>query len=236
MTVVLPESTTEKSAPLSPVTMQLLLGQIFLDKGKHTQAFSIFEVASRSGDPRALNMLGRAYDRGWGVPRNPAAASTYFRQAATEGDGWAMFNLADLYLAGEGVPRNIRKAYHLYVSSSRKGISKSFNMLGLIAESGVLPECGPDKAYDFFLAAAQSGDCWGYLNLGRYDLSSGRIEPAIKWFSRALEEGFSDIFKALEALVQHQPDPRLRAIAYHAARLWQAAVFRPSHQPATTAA
>ncbi|MCP1270864.1 tetratricopeptide repeat protein [Acetobacter cerevisiae] len=234
MTLVLAEHPKERGAsspsaspaPLSPVTMQLLLGQICLDKGKPSEAFSLFEVASRSGDPRALNMLGRAYERGWGVARNPAAACAYFTQAAADGDGWAMFNLADLYLAGEGVPQDIRKAYSLYISSAQNGVSKAFNMLGLIAENGSLPELEPAKAQDFFLAAAQSGDCWGYLNLARNDLSSGRTEAAIKWFSRALEEGFRDVFKALETLLQDHPDPRLRAIAEQAGQRWRTATAR----------
>ncbi|KXV71108.1 sel-1-like 1 [Acetobacter cerevisiae] len=219
-------SPSTSPASLSPVTIQLLLGQICLDKGKPAEAFSLFEVASRSGDPRALNMLGRAYERGWGVARNPAAACAYFTQAAADGDGWAMFNLADLYLAGEGVPQDIRKAYSLYISSAQNGVSKAFNMLGLIAENGSLPELEPAKAQDFFLAAAQSGDCWGYLNLARNDLSSGRTEAAIKWFSRALEEGFRDVFKALETLLQDHPDPRLHAIAEQARQCWRAATAR----------
>ncbi len=224
MPLLLPEREREEdtssspAAPLSPVTVQLLLGQIYLDKGKPAEAFSMFEVASRSGDPRALNMLGRAYERGWGISRNPAAASAYFAQAAACGEGWAMFNLADLYMAGEGVPMNVKKAYELYVSAAQNGVSKAFNMLGLIAESGMIPELEPAKAHDFFLAAAQCGDCWGYLNLARYDLSSGHMEAALKWLSRALEEGFSDIFKALETLLHDQTDPRLRAIAEYARR------------------
>lgn len=234
MTLVLAERPKERRAsspsaspaPLSPVTMQLLLGQICLDKGKPAEAFSLFEVASRSGDPRALNMLGRAYERGWGVTRNPAAASAYFTQAAADGDGWAMFNLADLYLAGEGVSQDVRKAYALYISAAQNGVSKAFNMLGVIAESGSLPELEPEKAQDFFLAAAQSGDCWGYLNLARNDLSSGRTDAAINWFSRALEEGFRDVFKALETLLQGHPDPRLRAIAEQAGQRWRATPAR----------
>ena len=88
------------------VQAQLLLGQMHVDRGWLAEAFPYFEAAARSGHPVAVNMLGRAYERGWGVPRNPAQAAAYFETAAARGETWAMFNLADLLLLGDGVPKN----------------------------------------------------------------------------------------------------------------------------------
>ena len=93
---------------LSPDTteVQLLLGQMYLNKGEFTQAFGMFAVAAQSGQAKALNMLGRAYEQGWGVPRSVVQALTYFEAAAVHDYGWAHFNLGDLYLSGHVLTSN----------------------------------------------------------------------------------------------------------------------------------
>lgn len=208
--------TASSKTPLCEVSVQLLLAQIHVNNGRLTDAFNMFEVAARSADPRALNMLGRAYERGWGVTRNPSTAATYFSHAASLGDAWAMFNLADLYMAGDGVPLDIPKAYDLYLSAAQNGVTKAFTMLGLIIEDGAIPNAEPDAALKLFEAAANAGDCWGYLNMARHHLSSNNIDPALHCFSRALDLGFHDVFLATERLLANRRDPRLQNVVARA--------------------
>ncbi len=201
---------------VSTVNVQLMLGQIYLNNGKFSDAFSMFEVAARSGDPRALNMLGRAYERGWGVACNASVAAMYFSHAASMGEGWAMFNLADLYLAGKGVKKDPKKAYNLYVMSAQHGVSKAFNMLGLIIEDGLIPEIDQRKSIAFFRAAINSGDCWGYLNMARYHLLYGEKEAALKCLEGALDLGFRDVFLAIEQFLCGVTDARFCKIVERA--------------------
>lgn len=201
---------------VSTVNVQLMLGQIYLNNGKFSDAFNMFEVAARSGDPHALNMLGRAYERGWGIPCNASAAAMYFSHAASMGEGWAMFNLADLYLAGKGVKKDTQTAYNLYVMSAQHGVSKAFNMLGLIIEDGLIPEIDPGKSIDFFRAAINSGDCWGYLNMARYHLLYGEREAALMCLEGALDLGFEDVFQAIEKLFYGVEDARFCKIVERA--------------------
>lgn len=212
---------TTGNAPCEPVALvdvQLMLGQVHLNNGNMADAFSMFEVAARSGDPRALNMLGRAFERGWSVSRNPATAAMYFAQAARCGDGWAMFNLADLYLAGDGVAADPHRACALYVAAARNGVAKAFNMLGIMVEDGVMPHAQVDAAATFFHAAAMAGDCWGCLNLGRVHLAARDVPAALTWLEKALELGFADVFRAVETLLAGSGDPRLRRVAQDARR------------------
>ncbi|MGD7070307.1 tetratricopeptide repeat protein [Acetobacter sp. AAB5] len=209
------DSTFDKNCPedkachsVSTVNVQLMLGQIYLNNGKFSDAFSMFEVAARSGDSRALNMLGRAYERGWGVKCNASIAAMYFSHAAFMGEGWAMFNLADLYLAGKGVKKDPQKAYHLYILSAQHGVSKAFNMLGLIIEDGLIPELDRRKSIAFFRAAIKSEDCWGYLNMARYHLLHGEMESALLCLEGALDFGFEDVFRAMEKLLYGIKDKR----------------------------
>ncbi|MFW6682028.1 tetratricopeptide repeat protein [Komagataeibacter intermedius] len=147
--------------PISVVETQLMLGQIHLDHGRLQDAFMMFEAAARSGEPRALNMLGRAYERGWGTACNPAAAAMYFHKAAYAGDPWAAFNLADLYMAGRGVAGDPDRAGDLYAMAARGGVAKALTMLGLLAEDGTCAMVSPRSAPCFSMPPP-----WGGL-LGR---------------------------------------------------------------------
>ncbi|MDG6093639.1 sel1 repeat family protein [Acetobacter sp. AN02] len=196
------------------VQSQLLLGQMFLDRGDPVQAFCHFETAARSGLPSALNMLGRAYERGWGTRRNPSQAAACFAAAASGGDGWAMFNLADLFLTGQGVDRNRHQACLLYLEAARKGVAKALNMLGLLHEDGISGEPDHDTAWQFFEGAAAGGDPWGSLNLGRLCLAAGRAGPAARHISDALQSGNQEVREAAGSLLSGAADhPALRALS-----------------------
>lgn len=152
MTLVLAERPKERGAsspsaspaPLSPVTMQLLLGQICLDNGKPAEAFSLFEVASRSGDPRALNMLGRAYERGWGVARNRRRPAPILRRPPPM--GWM----------GHVQPRRPVSGWRGCASGHQKSLLslyfrrtercfKSFQHVGADCRKRESPELDPEK-------------------------------------------------------------------------------------------
>lgn len=187
------------------ISALLALGQICLNHGDEERAFGLFEAAARSGSADALNMLGRAYERGWGVRRNPAVAGMYFQIAAEKGNGWGMFNLADLCLSGEGGEKNPVMAYWLYAEAARKGVAKSLNMLGLLHEDGLSGQLNPEDAETFFHAAAMAGDCWGFVNTGRLHLVKNEIKEAAFSFRKALSLGFCDVFLAVKAVLESIP-------------------------------
>lgn len=205
--------------PDTLVETQLALGQMHLDRGEPDKALEWFRAAARSGDARALNMLGRAYERGWGIAANTKEAAVYFRQAAERGDVWAMFNLADLHCRGEGVERDETAAYALYAEAARRGHAKSLNMLGLFHEDGAAVPRDLDKALSFFQAGAKAGDCWAQFNAARLLLSRGTTDEAIRWLTASFETGFPDYFRHLAEALEGNSDPRLAAIGAEARRL-----------------
>lgn len=190
---------------LSPVEGQLMLAQIYLDRQQMQAAFSMIEVAARSGDAQALNMLGRAYERGWGVTPNPQLAMQYFEMAASQNYGWAFFNLADLYLAGHGTPRDVGRAYTLYVKAAQAGVAKALNMIGLLQEDQ--SPAGVVAARQYYRAAAEAGDCWGALNMARLALQEGDTRSAQVFFQKTLETGFDACFDAMKKLLAFMPAP-----------------------------
>lgn len=198
------------------VEAQLLLGQMYLDNSDFSRAFEMFSIAARSGRPRALNMLGRAYDRGWGVPRNVFLAVKYFEVAAQDGDGWAEFNLGDIYLTGDGLPADPVRAYGHYIIAAQKGVAKALNMLGLMHEQGICGSPDPEGARQFFEAAGEGGDCWACFNMGRLILDKNDVELAAHWFERSLSLGFSEYWQCLETFLKDAGAPVLRRIAAEA--------------------
>ncbi|UEM01852.1 sel1 repeat family protein [Skermanella rosea] len=203
------------------IDAQLALGQLCLDRGGADlpQAIGWFRIAARSGDARAINMLGRCHERGWGVPADPAMAAAYYRKAAERGDAWALFNLGDLHCRGEGVEADDEAAYRLYAAAAGKGHVKALNMLGLFHECGRAVPADAAAARSLFKAAAEGGDCWGQFNHGRMLVLDGAIDRALPWFRRALGSGFPDFFRSMAAALAEHPDPDLQALARQASVL-----------------
>lgn len=203
----------DTAAPPTLVEVQLVLGQMHLDRKEPAAALEWFRSAARSGDARAFNMLGRCHEKGWGVRASPATAARYYRKAADRGDTWALFNLADLYYRGEGVLQDDASAYMLYAAAARRGHVKSLNMLGLFHESGRAVPADAGQAGDFYRAAAEGGDCWGCFNHARTLIANDEIETALTWFERAFHTGFSQFYRAMGEALAGLGDPRLAAIA-----------------------
>ncbi|WP_299365002.1 tetratricopeptide repeat protein [uncultured Paracoccus sp.] len=188
----------------------LATGQLLLDAGETAQALESFRMAARAGDARGLTMLGRAAERGWGMPPDARKAGAWYRRAARSGEPWAMFNLADLHLRGEGVSLDPVEAARLYADAARHGLLQALNMLGMIAETGACGRPDPTAAQAYYAAAAERGDPWGQFNLARQLLAASRMAEALPWLDRALAcrlPGFQAAVARALSLSQH---PELR--------------------------
>lgn len=206
------------------IEAQIALGQMLLDTGDGAGAWEAFAAAARSGDARALNMLGRLAENGWGgLPPAPGRAADFYRRAAAEGSGWALFNLGDLYLRGAGeVPQDDAAAFACYTQAAARGITKAMNMLGMLYEEGRGTAQDNVTARVFFEAGAEAGDCWARFNLGRLSLAEGAEAAALRWFEGSLSVGFAGYWRALAAALDDQANPRLREIARRARALAEA--------------
>lgn len=72
----------------------LLYGAVRRD---HAEAFRCFASVAEGGDPeaaaKAMGMLGRCHEEGWGTPSDRDAALACYRAAAAAGDCWGALNL-----------------------------------------------------------------------------------------------------------------------------------------------
>lgn len=67
----------------------------------HAHAVASFTAAAGLGHAKALGMLGRCHEEGWGTPVDRMAARALYRRAAAGGDCWGALNLG-LLLFEEG--------------------------------------------------------------------------------------------------------------------------------------
>lgn len=176
-------------------------------------AYRWFRIAARSGNPDALNMVGRCYELGWSVPPDPREAAEWYRRAADKGHAWGAFNLGCLLAQGRGVPVDPAGALTLLVRSARGGNAKAMNMIGRYREqTGATPKA--TRSAGLWYRWAAKGGCFrGQFHHGRLLAEAGRVEDGEVWIRRSLAEAPEDYRReALDAL-RHHPLSELRDIA-----------------------
>jgi len=73
--------------------------------------------------------MGRAYEHGEGVPRNPELAAWFYCEAAREADPDAGWALGWMYLNGRGIPRDDPRAKAMFVWAAQFGHEHAQRML-----------------------------------------------------------------------------------------------------------
>lgn len=147
--------------------------------------------AAYEGSLSACFVLGRLYDEGWGVKRNPRIATRWYLRAGEGGLSEAMYFVASAYYAGDGVARDLKRAIAWYRKAAATG----------------------DRAAEFALAVAtlegdgirknESAGVRSLETISRYDadamdylachyMKRGRFLLAKKWATRAAKHGESD--------------------------------------------
>lgn len=170
-------------------------------------AFRWFRIAAGTGDPDALNMLGRCLELGWGVEADAARAAHSYRAAANQGHAWAQFNLASLMIHGQGVAQDYRAALTLFVKSARQGNAKAMNMLGRYREEGWTGRPKRSSAFRWYRRAAERGCFRGQFHYSRFLCAEENIEAAAHWLRASLAAAPQDFRREIvEALSAHPVD------------------------------
>ncbi len=147
------------------------------------------ELPAAKGDADASYLLGRAYDKGEGVPRDRAKALTYYRQAAERGNAKAQNNLASFYLSGDGGAAPDKAAAERWLrKAALQNAPLAQDNLGLL-----LAQENDSEAATWFRKAAAQGLLSAQLHLGNayYNGSAGLSKDyaaASKWFQKAAEQ------------------------------------------------
>lgn len=194
---------------------QAVWGQMLLD-GRETErnpreAFRWFMRGAAAGHLMALNMVGRCYDLGQGVPADKARAAECFGAAARRGLPEAMYNLATLMALGEGIAEDKAMALQWLERAAALGYAKAVNFIGSFREDGWACDRDMRAAAECYRQAAEGGDFRGMFNHARMRADAGDIDEALAWLERAGAAGNAPFVAKAIDWCGHAALERLRA-------------------------
>lgn len=211
------EAVLRAAADGGAVEAQLLLGQMLLDgddEARSVEAVRCFSRAADAGHPMGMNMLGRCFEQGWGVPPDKASAASWYEAAASRRLDWGQYNLATLLSLGDGVPRDLPRALDLFRRAASSGHAKSMNMVGSFYEDGWAVEADIREAAAWYRQAAEGGDFRGQFNHARMLVNAGRLDAAISWLRRIPRTAPPRFLAQLRAWLDARAEPRLRHLSF----------------------
>ena len=135
-------------------------------------------VMANDGDSTAQTALGLLYERGLGVPHDPALALVWYRRAADQGDALAEFHIGSLYERGLGVRRKYSEAAAWYERASDKGNESAQAALAYLYDRGLGVERDFGEAEALYGQASAS---WAESNSypAESTFATGRQGPAL---------------------------------------------------------
>ena len=167
------------------------------------EAVKLYETASNLGYTRASEELGFMYYDGIDIDKDYFKAYFYLARAAENDDASAkVFKiLGDMFFDGNGVAMDEDAAKKNYQTAVDMGIDDAevYSKLGYICYNNAFYK----SAADYFIKAAdKEHNPTDMFNAGlayyKNGLSTEDYRNALKWFGKAIDEGFEDRSRALD--------------------------------------
>ena len=105
-------------------------------------AVALYKKAAARGNADAQLMLGKCYDFGYGVKKDPVLAAQWYTKAAQAGNADAQINLASCYYSGAGVPASMEQAVLWYKKAAEQGSGKAKRKAWWISDEQGYPSGG----------------------------------------------------------------------------------------------
>ena len=172
------------------------------------KALPWLEKAAYAGDKRAPLVLGILYEKGNGVPENPATAAKWYQKGMENGNPAAVRRLAELYRLGLGVPHDESKAKELLNKASAMGDKAAPKFIEKHEQDRLHPKAGQsikeeayraykqkqfDKAAKLYRQCADMGNDQCQLALGvQYEFGEGvpkNESQAVAWYRKSADQG-----------------------------------------------
>ncbi|WEX10864.1 caspase family protein [Chelativorans sp. AA-79] len=141
------------------------LGRVLYAKGEYQQAIAYFQAALDAGHVRSGQLLGRFYQLGAGVRKEPEKAIPLFQAAAERGDAYAQYSLGRALLLGSGLTADVPRGMELLTQSAESGHTYAMNQLGAEYLYGERVPKDPERALRYFRESYERNDIWGAMNL-----------------------------------------------------------------------
>ncbi len=185
----------------------------FLDRAtaaRSSEQYSIaaewYQKAGERGNAVAQNELGRLYQSGQGVAKDPAKAVEWFHKAADQGHPVAQLNLGIAYEEGVGVTKDAAQAAQWYTKSAAQNNSKAETRLGFMYETGSGVTKDNAQAAQLYRQAAEQGNARAQTRLGFLYQSGAGVDKdnvqAAQWYQKAADQNFAPAQERLATMYQ----------------------------------
>jgi TPR repeat protein len=124
-----------------------------------------FERAAKQDNPVALNDLGNMFGAGLFFEKDEEKAIALYKLAAELGSDAGKLNFGRFLTRSED-PKEVSHGISLLEQAAENGLARAQTTLALYYLDGILVEKDFDLAFNFFQAAAASGDLEGIVGLG----------------------------------------------------------------------
>lgn len=166
------------------------------EEKKWDECLPVLRQFASKGHSVAQVKLGRLYQQGFGVSRDPGQAVQWYRKAADQGNPEAQSALASCYGNGVGVGKDNVEALRWWRKAADQGDAHAQMAVGVHYQYGV--GVGEDRAQavqwfrksaeqGYAMAENQLGECYRYGN----GVSADQGESA-RWYLKAAEQGYAD--------------------------------------------
>lgn len=176
--------------------------------GDYVKARQLWQELAAKGDARAMNNLGVLFDRGQGVPEDPAEAVRWFKQAAESGHGPGMSNYGRMLEQGRGVTRDAAQAAHWFQQAAERNVADAQYNLGVLYERGEGVPASDKDAAAWYSRAAANQQVNAQARLGQFYRDGRGVDKnatrAVLLLYGAAMEGHSSAVHDLEVLAEQE--------------------------------
>ncbi|KAF9155886.1 copper transport protein ctr1 [Actinomortierella ambigua] len=170
-----------KAANGGNVVAQIRLARMY-ENGQDTVSSNAFKAATwyrraaDNGSAEAQLAIGRMYTEGYGVKEDTSQAARWYEMAAKQGHHEAQTILGQWFALGRGVVQSDEQAVEWLTLAAEQGNPAAQTRLGQM----YLDRCSPRELVSSELSGTLSET---------YDQSNQSLSMAVKWFTRAAEQG-----------------------------------------------
>jgi len=157
------------------------------------RAAEMLQLSADRGATTGLANLGWLYERGLGVPQDPARAVRLYEQSARSGDTMGAYRMGVHYLNGTGgLAQNVHEACRFFEQAAQAGFPHAQAELGNCFFQGDGKPPDHAAAFQWFLKAAESGLARAQEIVGELYVTGNGVaasdERGTEWFRKAAEQ------------------------------------------------
>ena len=153
--------------------------QELLAKKKYSKAWPLLKEAAKLGHPEAQYNLGKAYETGDFILRNPSSSSEWYAKSAEQGNSEAIYKMMMAYKYGYGVEPDPDRAFEYAIECADEGNIECMQYLAGCYQEGLATDKNPDKMVEWTIRLGKQDNPENY-KLSSY-ITDARLNLA-NWY------------------------------------------------------